>query len=54
MKEFIELREAELKADLEKVAQQVADLQATAQRIQGVARQHRDLVNPNGERDQRC
>ena len=35
MKEFIELREAELKADLEKVAQQVADLQATAQRIQG-------------------
>ena len=35
MKEFIELREAELKADLEKIAAQVADLQATAQRIQG-------------------
>ncbi len=35
MKEFIELREAELKADLEKIAAQVVDLQATAQRIQG-------------------
>jgi len=35
MKEFIELREAELKADLEKIATQLADLQATAQRIQG-------------------
>ena len=35
MDEFIKLREEELKADLEKVAAQVADLQATAQRIQG-------------------
>ena len=35
MEEFIKLREEELKAELEKVAVQVADLQATAQRIQG-------------------
>ena len=35
MKEFIELREAELKAELEKVAVQVTELQAKAQRIQG-------------------
>ena len=35
MDEFIKLREEELKADLEKVAQQVRDLEATAQRIQG-------------------
>ena len=35
MDEFIKLREEELKADLEKVAAQVRDLEATAQRIQG-------------------
>ena len=35
MEEFIKLREEELKAELEKVAVQAADLQATAQRIQG-------------------
>ena len=35
MDEFIKLREEELKADLEKVAAQVTELQATAQRIQG-------------------
>ena len=35
MEEFIKLREEELKAELEKVAVQVGELQATAQRIQG-------------------
>ena len=35
MDEFIKLREEELKAELEKVAVQVGELQATAQRIQG-------------------
>ncbi len=35
MEEFIQLREEELKAELEKVAVQVGELQATAQRIQG-------------------
>ena len=35
MDEFIQLREAELKADLEKINAQALDLHATLQRIQG-------------------
>ena len=35
MDEFIQLKEEELKETLEKIAAQVRDLEATAQRIQG-------------------
>ena len=35
MKEFIELREAELKAELEKANQQINELKAVIHRIEG-------------------